>query len=150
MAAGRGLQLSRGFKALKPWMSLKEHGLARFGRLVAQNVRQARYLAELLDRSEVLKRVAPVALNVVAFRCEDAALSPAAQDEANRELLMRIQERGVAVPSSTRLHGRLTLRVCICNHRSRRRDFDDFVHQAESLAREVLEETRRGAGAAAR
>ena len=73
MAGGRGLQLSRGFKALKPWMTIKEHGLDKFGRLVAQNMQQTRYLARLIDRSSVLQRAAPVELNIVAFRFDDAA-----------------------------------------------------------------------------
>jgi glutamate/tyrosine decarboxylase-like PLP-dependent enzyme len=140
MAYGRGLQLSRGFKALKPWMTIKEHGVEKFGRLVAQNVRQARYLAGLIDASPRLTRVAPVALNVVAFRFDDPAVAPERRDEVNRELLMRVQERGVAIPSSTLLGGRFTLRACICNHRSRTADFDDFVRGAGEILAEILAE----------
>jgi len=137
MAGGRGLQLSRGFKALKPWMTIREHGLEKLGRLVAQNVRQADYLAGLIDASDVLTRVAPVGLNVVAFRYDDPALAGEALDEINRELLMRIQERGIAIPSSTIVDGRFTLRACICNHRSRRADFDEFVGAAEQVVGEL-------------
>ena len=140
MAGGRGLQLSRGFKALKPWMTIREHGIAKFGRLVAQNVRQARYLGQLVDRSEHLTRVAPIELNVVAFRFDDPALAASERDEVNRELLMRVQERGIAIPSSTLIGGRFTLRVCICNHRSRKDDFDDFVREAEAIVDEILAE----------
>ena len=140
MADSRGLQLSRGFKALKPWMTIRQHGIDKFGRLVAQNARQARYLGELVDRSEHLTRVAPVELNIVAFRFDDATLGGPERDEVNRELLMRVQERGVAIPSSTMIGGRFTLRVCICNHRSRREDFDDFVREAEAIVDEILAE----------
>jgi glutamate/tyrosine decarboxylase-like PLP-dependent enzyme len=137
LAGGRGLQLSRGFKALKPWMSIREHGLEKFGRLVAQNVRQANYLAGLIDASPLLTRVAPMGLNVVAFRFEDAALTGGENDAVNRELLMRIHERGIAIPSSTMVGGRFTLRCCICNHRSRKADFDDFVAEAEKIVAEL-------------
>ena len=137
MATTRGLQLSRGFKALKPWMSIKEHGLEKLGRMIAQNVRQARYLADLIDASDRLTRVAPVELNVVAFRFEKGGMDEGALDTVNRELLMRVQERGIAIPSSTLLDGRFTLRVCICNHRSRKSDFDDFVLQAEGIVDEI-------------
>jgi len=133
----RGPQLSRGFNALKVWMTLKEHGMERFGRLVARNVRQARYLGELLDASELFVRVAPVSLNVVAFRHEPRELDSEAADRVNRELLMRIQESGVAVPSGTLVNGRFTLRVCVCNHRSRKEDFDLFLRVAEGTIREV-------------
>ncbi len=140
MAGGRGLQLSRGFKALKPWMMLRRYGAEKFGRLVAQNVHQARYLAGLIDASAALTRVAPVELNVVAFRHHDDALAPEQLDEVNRELLMRIHERGIAIPSSTIVGGRFTLRACICNHRSRRADFDDLVHAAERIVEEIRAE----------
>ena len=144
MAGGRGLQLSRGFKALKPWMTIREHGLDKFGRLVAQNMKQARYLASLIDGSRVLQRVAPVELNVVAFRYEDTEFAPEVADRINRELLMRVQERGIAIPSSTLINGRFTLRACICNHRSRRSDFDEFVAESEQIVDEILSEVRAG------
>jgi aromatic-L-amino-acid/L-tryptophan decarboxylase len=134
-AAGRGPQLSRAFKALKVWMTLKEHGLEKFGRLVAQNVAQARYLASRIDASAALQRVAPVGLNVVAFRGRFPGEAGEAADELNRELLMRIQESGVAVPSGTVLEGRYVLRACICNHRTRREDLDAFVDAAAAQAR---------------
>ncbi len=57
---------------------------------------------------------------------------------------MRVQERGVAIPSSTLVDGRFTLRVCICNHRSRKSDFDEFVSEAEKIVQEILSE--EGAG----
>jgi glutamate/tyrosine decarboxylase-like PLP-dependent enzyme len=139
-AGNRGEQLSRGFKALKPWMTIRQQGVAKFGRLVAQNVRQARYLAGLIDASNRLERVAPVELNVVAFRHDDPSLPTDQRDHVNRELLMRIQERGIAIPSSTMLEGRFTLRVCICNHRSRLSDFDDFVAAAEQIVDEIRAE----------
>lgn len=140
MAGDRGLQLSRGFKALKPWMSIREQGIDKIGRVVAQNVAQARYLARLIDASDRLTRVAPVALNVVAFRYDNEAVAETARDDVNRELLMRVQERGIAVPSSTVLGGRVTLRVCIINHRSRRKDFDEFVSAAEAIVDEIVHE----------
>jgi aromatic-L-amino-acid/L-tryptophan decarboxylase len=133
----RGPQLSRGFKALKVWMSLKEQGFDKFGRLVAQNVRQAMYLGGLIDASANVQRKAPVSLNVVAFRYEVPGADPEALDDLNRELLMRIQERGIAIPSSTVLNGQFVLRVCICNHRSRREDFDALVEALETIGREI-------------
>lgn len=133
-------QLSRAFRAAKVWLMVREHGLARFGRLAEQNVRQAVWLAERIDGSPHIERVAPVALNVVAFRCVRPGVSGEALDELNREVMMRIQERGIAVPSSTTIGGRFTIRVCICNHRSRREDFDALVDALESIGEEVARE----------
>lgn len=138
----RGLQLSRGFKALKVWMLLQEHGLDRFAALVDANCAQARTLAARIDREPELERLAPVALNVVCFRFRPTgpARGPEALDAVNREILMRLHERGLAVPSSTRLHGRFALRVAITNHRSRDEDFDFLADRTIELGREILAE----------
>jgi glutamate/tyrosine decarboxylase-like PLP-dependent enzyme len=136
----RSPQLSRGFKALKVWMTLKEHGFEKFGRLVSQNVRQARYLGGLVEAEQRLELMAPVALNVVPFRFAPPDLDPEASDGVNRELLMRIQEQGIAVPSHTRVNGRFTIRVCICNHRSRREDFDLLLRETVRIGEEIMEE----------
>jgi len=125
--AERGVQLSRGFRALKVWMALKAYGVRAFARLIEQNVAQARYLADLVTAQPRLELLAPVPLNVVCLRYVAPGFAGARLDVLNREILMRIQEAGVAVPSHTVLDGRFALRVAITNHRSRREDFDLFV-----------------------
>jgi aromatic-L-amino-acid decarboxylase len=133
-----GPQLSRGFRALKAWMSIKEHGLAKYGRLIQQNVEQARYLARLVDESPDLERLAPVPLNIVCFRFITDGLDDGALNLLNQELLLRLQETGAAVPSSTMLDGRYALRVAITNHRSRREDFKLLVEEVERLGRTLI------------
>ena len=125
--ADLGVQLSRGFRALKVWMSLKTHGADAWGRLVEQNVAQARHLRERIGSEPRLELLAPVPLNIVCFRFLAPGLDGSALDSVNQEILIRVQERGIAVPSSTVLAGRFALRVAITNHRSRREDFDLFV-----------------------
>lgn len=122
-----GLQLSRGFRALKVWMSLKEHGVEKYGRLIRQNVAQARYLAARVDAHDDLVLLAPVPLNIVCFRYAPAGVPEARLNDLNRALLGRLQEEGIAVPSHTLLAGRFALRVAITNHRSRREDFDALI-----------------------
>lgn len=138
-----GVQLSRGFRALKVWMSLKEHGLRKYARLIEQNVHQARVLAERVDANQELERCAPAPLNIVCFRYLAPGHDPEALDRLNQEILFQIQESGVAVPSSTRVGGKFALRVAITNHRSRSEDF-------ELLLNEVLERGRRLSPAPAR
>jgi glutamate/tyrosine decarboxylase-like PLP-dependent enzyme len=133
-----GIQLSRGFRALKVWMAFKVHGVDKLGRLIHQNVEQARYLADLVRSSSHLELVAPVPLNVVCFRYVDSTLDEAALDTLNAELLIRIQEAGIAVPSGTRVRGRYALRCAITNHRSRREDFDMLVDAAERMGQELM------------
>jgi aromatic-L-amino-acid decarboxylase len=128
-----GVQLSRSFRALKVWMSLKEHGADRYGRLVGQNVAQARYLAGLVGAAPDLELMAPVPLNVVCFRWAGAGLDDAALDAINQEVLLTLHESGVAVPSNALLGGRFAIRVAITNHRSRRDDFDLLVREVRRL-----------------
>ncbi len=125
--ADYGPQLSRTFRALKVWMNLQAYGADRFGRIIAQNVRQARYLAGLVEEAPELELLAPVALNIVNFRYVASGLDDSVLNEINKCILGKLQEYGVAVPSSTILNGRLALRVAITNHRSRREDFDALV-----------------------
>lgn len=128
-----GVQLSRGFRALKVWMSLQEHGALKYGRLIEQNVAQARFLTERVERTPELELLAPTALNIVCFRYRAPGLDDETLDRLNQEVLLGIQEAGVAVPTATRLRGRYAIRVAIVNHRSRREDFDLLVD--EVLAR---------------
>jgi glutamate/tyrosine decarboxylase-like PLP-dependent enzyme len=135
--ADRGPQLSRGFKALKIWMGLKSTGADRLGRLMLQNVEQARFLAELVRGHEELELVATGPLNLVCFRY--LGREPGRDlDSLNQTLLIQLQESGVALPSSTVLGGRYAIRVCINNHRTRREDLallvDEVVRRGQALA----------------
>lgn len=132
-----GLQLSRDFKALKVWMSLKEHGTLKYGRLIQQNVNQIRYLTQLIDTTPELERLAPVPLNIVCFRYRVEGLDDEALNQLNEELLMRLHESGVAVPSYTRLNGKYAIRVANTNHRSRREDFALLAWTVVQIGREL-------------
>jgi aromatic-L-amino-acid decarboxylase len=125
--AERGVQLSRGFRALKVWMSFKTHGLDAFAQLIHQNVRQAHYLAGLVTKHPRLELLAPAPLNVVCFRYVAPGAEEATLNALNTEILLRIQESGLAIPSQTMLDGKFAIRVAITNHRSRREDFDQLV-----------------------
>jgi len=138
-----GVQLSRGFRALKVWMSLKEHGVAKFGRLVEQNCDQAAYLQSLVEADPELELLAPVPLNIACFRFAAPGMDPARLDEINEEILFGLQESGTAVPSSTILGGRFALRVCICNHRTRREDLDLLVREVLQRGRALAAEPAR-------
>ncbi|MGD8377383.1 MAG: pyridoxal-dependent decarboxylase [Acidobacteriota bacterium] len=129
-----GPELSRGFKALKVWMSIKEHGLDRYARLIRQNVEQARYLAARVEAADDLELLAPVPLNVVCFRYTGG--DGADLDTLNREIVLDLHERGIAVPSYTVLRDRFAIRVAITNHRSRRDDFDRLLDDVRRLGRE--------------
>jgi aromatic-L-amino-acid/L-tryptophan decarboxylase len=132
-----GFQLSRGFRALKAWMSLKAHGTEKFARLIQQNIDQVRYLAGLVETSPELELLAPVSLNVACFRYVAPGFAESALDELNREILVELQERGIAAPSGTTVNGTYALRVANVNHRTRREDFDALVEAVLRIGREL-------------
>ncbi len=125
--ADRGLDLTRGFKALKAWMSLRAEGVDKLARLIEQNVAQTRHLVARIASHPELELLAPAPLNIACFRYAPAGTSEPERDALNEELLLRLQERGIAVPSSTVLGGRFALRVANVNHRTRRADLDALV-----------------------
>jgi aromatic-L-amino-acid/L-tryptophan decarboxylase len=125
--AERGYELTRGFKALKVWMCLKAYGVDAFVKVIEQNVDQIQYLQQLILQSTTLELLAPVPLNVVCFRYRQADLTPAQLNALNQEILLQLQERGIAAPSGTMINGQYAIRVANVNHRSRRADFTHLV-----------------------
>jgi aromatic-L-amino-acid decarboxylase len=138
--ADRGIELTRSFRALKVWMSLKAHGVKKFARLIEQNVAQAQYLVERIRSQRELELLAPAPLNVVCFRFHAPQSSESRLNAINKELLLRLQESGIAVPSSTILDGKFAIRVAITNHRSRRADFDVFLAAVLELGSAIASE----------
>ncbi len=125
--ADLGVQLSRGFRALKVWISLETHGVDKIGRVIEQNVDQARVLAARIEAEGSLELLAPVPLNVVCFRYVEPGWPEERLESLNREILLALQEDGVAIPSSTVRDSRFALRVAITNHRTRYTDIDVLV-----------------------
>jgi len=135
--ADRGLELTRSFRALKVWMSFKTHGTKAIARVIEQNVEQARYCAKLIEAHPDLELIAPVPLNIVCFRCAPADAPREILNRLNEEILVRVQESGLAVPSGTTISGVFALRVAITNHRSRREDFELLVNAVSEIGRAI-------------
>jgi aromatic-L-amino-acid/L-tryptophan decarboxylase len=129
-----GLELSRDFKALKVWLSWMDRGVDAYGRMMQRNVDQAHHLASRVEREPLLELMAPVGLDIVCFRVHPEGWTEERLDALNRELLMRVHESGVAVPSYTTLDGRYCLRVAIGNHRTSHADLDVFVDALLAMA----------------
>ena len=125
-----GPDLSRGFRALKVWFTLKTYGAPALGETMTQTCRLARRLAERIDREPELERLAPVELNIVCFRYRAGRA-----DDINRDIVVALQESGVAAPSMTTIAGRLAIRAAIVNHRTREEDVDLLVESVLSIGR---------------
>jgi len=137
--ANFGMELSRSFKALKIWMLLKEHGLETYKDLVRQNLRQAQYLASLVQQTPQLELLAGVSLNIVCYRFNPGNISEEALNRMNKEILMRLQEEGIAAPSYTLLNNKYAIRAAICNHRSRMEDFEVLVRETVRIGQTLLQ-----------
>jgi len=131
-----GLQTSRGFRALKVWMALKEHGVDKFGRLIDQNIAQALYLAGLIEAEPSLELATAPTINIVCFRYQPG-LAGEPLKALNTEIMLQLQEQGIAALSDTTVHGEHWLRVAITNHRTRRSDLDLLVREVVQLGREI-------------
>ncbi|HEY9167509.1 MAG TPA: pyridoxal-dependent decarboxylase [Candidatus Kryptonia bacterium] len=132
-----GLELSRGFKALKVWMSLKEHGLERYAAAIRKNIAQAFYLGELIAKEKTLELLAPVSMNIVCYRYTGGESAHTDLNELNKNIVMELQERGIASPSSTMIGTKYAIRVAITNHRSRKEDFELLVKETIKIGNEL-------------
>jgi glutamate/tyrosine decarboxylase-like PLP-dependent enzyme len=132
-----GPQLTRGFRALKVWLSIKEHGIAKYGRLIKQNVDQCQYLTQLIQAAPDLELLAPTSLNIVCFRFKAANGDDATLNHLNEKIMMELHEQGIAVPTYTILNGKFAIRVANTNHRSRREDFVVLVKETIRLGKEL-------------
>ena len=138
-----GLQTTRGFRALKVWMTLKEHGIKKFGRLIDQNIAQGHYLEGLIASEPLLETIARATINIVCFRYSPPDLDEPATRRLNLEIMMRLQEQGMAAISDTTVRGKHCLRVAINNHRTRRSDLDLFIREVLRHGRDI-DASRRG------
>lgn len=134
-----GIDLSRGFKALKVWMALKEFGPARYGALIAQGIAQIHHLERRIATEPELELMSPVTLNILTFRYRQPGWDEARIKAVNTEIMLRLQESGIAIPSDTTLRGHYALRVANVNHRTRRADMDLLADEVLRLGRALAQ-----------
>ncbi|WP_293862630.1 pyridoxal-dependent decarboxylase [uncultured Alsobacter sp.] len=139
-----GLQTSRGFRALKIWMTIKEHGIEAFGHLIDQNIALAQHLRGMADSEPELEAIGTAQINIVCFRYRADGWNEATTRDVNMEILMRLQEEGEATLSDTVLDGRHCLRAAVVSHRTRQADIDRVVAAVLRIGRDVVRE--RGGG----
>ncbi len=130
-----GPDLSRGFRALKTWMTLSTHGTEKIGAAIANSCTVARYLESLVAAHPLLELKAPVALNIVCFGIRGKSSAYV------REIVLDLQEEGSAAPSWTTIDGELVVRCALVNHRTTEEDMHILI---DALERAV----QRGADAA--
>jgi glutamate/tyrosine decarboxylase-like PLP-dependent enzyme len=130
-----GPQFSRGFWALKVWLSLLAHGRAAYARRISHDAALARYLGERVEEHPSFELVCPVGLSICCFRYVPPDLPPGeGRDEyldlLNERLMTEVQQEGRVFFSNAVLHGRFVLRVCIVNFRTEADDLDAVLEVA--------------------
>jgi aromatic-L-amino-acid decarboxylase len=142
MAAGTpwpcdfGPDLSRGFRALKTWFTIKVYGTEKIGNIISNTCKLAQYLKRKIQNHQCLELLAPVSLNIVCFRfrCDNA-------DIVNSNIVIKLQESGIVAPSTTQISGCLAIRVAIVNHRTSTKEIDALINATIAIGEEYLNES---------
>lgn len=136
-----GIDLSRGFRALKVWSALRAHGSRAFGRAISRNCELAALMATCIEDDQNLRLVRPVKLNVCCFNAAPPDWDGEDQDLLNTAVAQQLQLRGEAVFSTTRIDGRTVLRAAIVNHRTCRADIEESIACATQAAARLKSQT---------
>jgi glutamate/tyrosine decarboxylase-like PLP-dependent enzyme len=142
-ASNLALPLSRSFTSLNPYLLLRAYGREKYSHLIQQNLNQAKYLANLIERDPEMELTAPVASNVVCFRFNPGGLSENELETLNKRIISEIYKIIFWMISDTVIKGRFTLRAAIVNHRSRREDFDYVHNLVKELGRKALSDLKK-------
>jgi aromatic-L-amino-acid decarboxylase len=138
------MELSRRFRALKLWLSLRYHGMGAFREAINQDLAHARHLEEKIGEHPALELLGSGPLSAVCFRYVGGSDGvPRLKDEAelnrvNAAILQHlVRVRGRVFLSNAMIRNRFALRACIVNHRARRRDVDTIVEEVLESAKEI-------------
>jgi glutamate/tyrosine decarboxylase-like PLP-dependent enzyme len=124
------MELSRRFRALKLWLSIRYHGLAAFRAAIHNDLDHAQLLADLIRREPKLELLAPVTLSAVCFRVKEG------ENDFNTQVLKRVIARGLVYLSNATIRGRFALRACFVNHRTTNADVHAIVEEVLAASEE--------------
>jgi len=140
--ADYGIELSRSFRALKIWMSLKQYGIRRYARMINQNMNLAEYWRVLIENSKDFQIMAPSDLSVICFRyIPEKAMKRKNQNKElylnklNQFILKSLRKNRKFLISGTVLKGRYVLRACIINYRTTKKDVQDIIEAVRNIGK---------------
>jgi glutamate/tyrosine decarboxylase-like PLP-dependent enzyme len=129
-----GLELSRRFRALKLWATLRFHGSKRLAAAIGEDIRLAAHLADLVADAEDFELLAGPELSICCFRHVPAHVEEPALDAHNERILQALQRDGRVYLSNATLDGRFALRACITNFRTTPADVERVLTVVRELA----------------
>lgn len=148
-----GPQMSRGFLALKVWMTLKHYGAEGYRKLLAQNNKCVEYLDELVRGSDDFETFHKPNLFIYSFRYaprklkSNSALSELELenklDELNQRIADSIQLSGVAFVMTSKVLGKIVLRLSVCSHRTTLADIKLVFEKLRDIGDSLVNEMKR-------
>jgi glutamate/tyrosine decarboxylase-like PLP-dependent enzyme len=132
-----GVELTRSFRALKLWMSLKVFGAAAFREAVTRGFRLAELAERKLRQAGCWEIVSPAQMAIVAFRYRTPGRTPEELENVNRRVVGKIIADGYAMLSSTVLRGHTALRLCTINPRTGEDEIAETIRRLERVAGEL-------------
>lgn len=133
-----GIEMTRSFRALSIWMHLKEHGVEKIAQIIRQNIAQILFLESLVKGESSLELITPVVMNIICFRFKPMDFKNEEQlNKLNREIVISLQEKGLAVTSHAYINGKYAIRLANVNHRTKKMDFKSLVNDIISLGNEL-------------
>jgi len=147
-----GVELSRRFRALKVWLTLRYYGVKRIAAAIAEDIALAEYLGQVVAAAEDFELIAPVELSICCFRYVPATIKKCMTtvsadelieinrnlDALNEQILGIVQKGGKAYISNATVNGRFALRACITNFRTTKADIDETVTVVRDAARQAI------------
>ena len=132
-----GPDLSRGFRALKVWTTIKAYGLDALGDMIARCMELAQQLAQNVECEPRLQLLAPTRANIVCFRYIPKEDTKALSNSLNEAITIELHERGLSAPSTTSIAGKTAIRVNVMNHRTTRDDLLALIGHVLALGGEL-------------
>ncbi|MFC2029929.1 pyridoxal phosphate-dependent decarboxylase family protein [Chloroflexota bacterium] len=142
----RGIQMTRSFRALKLWMSLKVFGKAAFQEALERGFRSAEVAEAMVEALPDWEVVTPAQMGIVTFRYAPEGMATEEANRLNRHLVEEMIADGYAMVSSTTLRGRTVLRMCAINHRTTDDDIKETLRRLDDMAERLLSGTGMSIG----
>src|SRR5215216_8054302 len=138
-----GVELSRRFRALKEWLTLRYYGVRRIAAAISDDIALARYLGELVSNADDFELLAPVELSICCFRYVPPNQKSDGEklDRLNEQIMSVVQKSGRAYLSNATVNGKFALRACITNFRTTKTDIEETVAAVRDAA-ELLTQRR--------
>lgn len=132
-----GVQLTRGFRALKLWLSIKTFGAAAFREAIHRGFELAEFAENVLRQSGRWRIVTPATMGIVTFRYVANGCSEIEVNEIHRRMVEMMAEDGFAFANSTTLRGQTVMRLCTINPRTTEDDVRATIRRLEQFGREL-------------